>query len=161
MRNNAFALFFLLAILNLSFAQDYPERDKKYDFQIFEYLDSLTKELPLEIYLNNSKPFSKWDIGPLYKPKVWAFDTVYTAGEVSNFMWGAFASKYLIPRKEAKDYANRFLQQGIDAEGASVKKFEVNLSKFEDLSQKIELSKNYFFVSQAYLQRVDDVYKEG
>jgi len=158
--NKLFTLYFTFAFWGLSYGQEYPERDKKFDIQIFKFLDVQTDQTPLETFLLNSKPFSKWDIRPLKRNKVWALDTIHTASEVPNFIWGAFANKYKIPQKDAMDFPNRLLNQGVDKNHSSINTLKANLEKFELLSNKIISSQNLFFVNQGRIQRIDEVYKE-
>src|SRR5688572_19158260 len=101
-----FVLCLLTSIFEMGYSQEFPEKDKKYDIQIYQYLDLSTDQLPHDTFLIYSKPFSKWDIRPLYKERVWVFDTVYTAGEIPNFIWGAIAAKYKISLKDGMDYAD-------------------------------------------------------
>lgn len=54
--------YFLTAFFGITYAQEFPEKDKKYDVQIYEFLDSLTEQTSIESFLIYSKPFSKWDI---------------------------------------------------------------------------------------------------
>lgn len=154
-------LLFLAALIGVNQAQEYPEKDKKYDVQIFEYLDTLTDQFPIDTFMIYSKPFSKWDIRPLYKDRVWVFDTVYTAGEIPNFIWGAFAAKYKMSKNDAQEFSQRFLNKGIDNTSLLTKIFPIKLTEFESLSKKIQSSNNHFFVSQISIQRIDDIYREN
>lgn len=153
-------LCFLTAFFGICYSQEFPEKDKKYDLQIYEFLDSLTNQTSIDTFLINSKPFSKWDIRPISKERIWVFDTIYTAGEIPNFIWGAFANKYKISKKDGMDYPNRFLNHGIESSSAFIKNLKVNLTKFEDLTQKVLSSNNHFFVNQNSLLRIDEVYRE-
>jgi hypothetical protein len=59
-------IFFSILSISL-FSQEYLNKTEKFDLELFKYLDSITVEnkIPIETYLKNSKPFSKWDIRPV------------------------------------------------------------------------------------------------
>jgi len=154
------ALYFLSAFLVLNYAQEYPEKGKNYDVQIYDYLLTKTNEVPLDTFLTYSKPFSKWDIRPLYRGKIWVFDTIYTAGEIPNFIWGAIAAKYNVTLKAGKDFPNRFLKKGIDKRSDNINILKDNLSKFEEITEKIQSGDNLFFINQNSMQRIDEIYRE-
>lgn len=154
------ALYFLSAFLVLNFAQEYPEKGKNYDVQIFEYLDTLTDQFAIDTFLLYSKPFSKLDIRPLFRDSVWVFDKVYTAGEIPNFIWGAISRKYKISLDDAKDIPNSFLKKGIDKRSDNINILKDNLSKFEEITEKIQSGDNLFFINQNSMQRIDEIYRE-
>ena len=70
---------------------------------------------------------------PLTKDRVWVFDTIYSAGEIPNFIC-ALANKYKISKKDATDYPNRFLKHSIGARSAAIDNLKENITKFEDLT---------------------------
>ena len=149
--------------MTIGFAQEFPEKDKKYDFQIFEFIDKLTdkESTSLETFLLNTKPFSKWDMRPIKRETVWAIDTIHKASEVPNFIWGAFAKKYKLQQNEAMKRPNQFLDKGVGEQASLVNYLNRNLKKFEELSNLIIASKNEIFLNQINLQRIDNLFKEN
>ncbi|MBB4804161.1 hypothetical protein HNP37_004247 [Flavobacterium nitrogenifigens] len=153
----------LLSFTGICFGQEFPEKDKKYDVDIFEFLmKSIEKDsVSFETFLINSKPFSKWDIRPLKRQKVWALDTVHNASEVPNFIFGAFSHKYDVLQKTAMDMPNQFLEKGKSRKNPLEIYLNENLKKFENLTKLILENKNDIFTSYQGIQRVDNVYKEN
>ncbi|WP_431244553.1 hypothetical protein ACQ9BO_09805 [Flavobacterium sp. P21] len=119
--------------------------------------DSVT----FETFLVNSKPFSKWDIRPLKREKVWALDTFHNASEVPNFIFGAFAHNYNIQQKMAMEMPNQFLEKGRERKNFLEIYLNENLKKFENLTKLISDNKNEIFTSYQGIQRVDNLYKEN
>ena len=160
---NLFILYFLFGIIATGFGQKFPEKDKKYDFNIFEYIDKLTdkESTSLETFLINCKPFSKWDMRPMKRETVWAIDTIHQSSEVPNFIWGAFANKYRVSQKEAMKMPNEFLDKGINEKGSLINYLNENLKMFDELSNLILESKNEIFLYQNNLQRIDNLFKEN
>ncbi|PXY39528.1 hypothetical protein DMB65_17045 [Flavobacterium cheongpyeongense] len=163
MKKKLIILYFLLGITTIGFGQEFPEKNKKYDLQIFEFLVSSTEKdsTLLETFLMNIKPFSKWDMRPLKREKVWALDTIHLASEVPNFIWGAFSNKYKISQKESMNMPNQFLGKGVEKRSSLESYLNENLKKIDGLSKLILESKNDIFLSQNNLQRIDNVYKEN
>lgn len=116
--------------------------------------------VPFETFLINSKPFSKWDIRPLKREKVWALDTFHNASEVPNFIFGAFCNQYKISQKKAMNMPNQFLEKGRDRKDFLTNYLTQNLKKFEKLTKLISENKNEIFTSNEKNQRVDNLYKE-
>jgi hypothetical protein len=160
---NPFTLYLLFGILTIGFGQEFPEKDKKYDFNIFESIDKLTdkESTSLETFLINTKPFSKWDMRPIKRETVWAIDTIHKSSEVPNFIWGAFANKYKLQQKEAMKMPNQFLDKGVREQTLIVNYLDGNLKKFDELSNLIMESKNEIFLHQNNLQRIDNLFKEN
>lgn len=156
-----FIVCFLTAFLGICYSQEFPEKDKKYDEQIYEFLNAQTEDVSLVDFLINSKPFNKWDMRPLSRDRVWVFDTIHTAGEIPNFFWGAFANKYKLTSKEGMEYPNLFLKYAMTASTAGSRYMNEHNTKFDVLSQKIISGSNTYYITQNELQRVDEIYKEG
>ena len=163
MKKQLIILHFLLFITTIGFGQEFPEKDKKYDLDIFDFLVASTEKesISLEDFLNNTKPFSKWDLRPLKRETVWALDTIHRASEIPNFIWGAFSNKYKISQKEAMNMPNQLLGKGVDEITFMENYLSENLKKFDELSNLILKSKNEIFLSQNNLQRIDNLYKEN
>ncbi|PIF33371.1 hypothetical protein CLU81_3976 [Flavobacterium sp. 9] len=155
-------IILLLCFTGICIGQEFPEKDKKYDVDIFEFLmKSVEKDsVSLETFLINSKPFSKWDIRPLKRENVWALDTFHNASEVPNFIFGAFCNQYQIPQKTAMNMPNQFLEKGRDKKDFLENYLNENLKKFEKLTQLISGNKSDIFTSYGRIQRIDNLYKE-
>ena len=160
---NLFTICFLFGIITIAFTQEFPEKDKKYDFQIFESIYKLTdnESTSLETFLINTKPFSKWDMRPIKRETVWAIDTIHKSSEVPNFIWGAFSNKYKLEQEEAMKMPNQFLNKGVNEQNSLVKLLNENLKKFDALSNLILASKNEIFLYQNNLQRIDNLFLEN
>ncbi|MBY0487433.1 MAG: hypothetical protein K2P85_09650 [Flavobacteriaceae bacterium] len=156
-------LYFTFGIITIGLGQHFPEKEKKYDYQIFAFLDSITdkESASLETFLINTKPFSKWDMRPLKKETVWALDTIHKSSEVSNFIWGAFSNKYKLSEKESMRMPNQFLNKGAVEKTSLVKYLNEELKRFNELSNLILESENEIFLYQNNLQRIDNLYKEN
>lgn len=155
-------IILLLCFTGTCIGQEFPEKDKKYDVDIFEFLmKSVEKDsVSLETFLINSKPFSKWDIRPLKRENVWALDTFHNASEVPNFIFGAFCNQYQISQKTAMNMPNQFLEKGRDKKDFLENYLNENLKKFEKLTQLISGNKSDIFTSYERIQRIDNLYKE-
>ena len=160
---NIFFVIILILISNSLFSQDYSYKSKEYDLKIFNYLMEKTKtdSTSLEEYLEFSKPFSKWDIRPLNTNNVWAFDTVYSASTIPNFIWGSFSKKYNLTESQACNKPNLFLKEGVNRKTEKSEFLNQNLKKFKKLTKKLTKSSNKIFLNQKSLQRVDNIYKEN
>lgn len=156
-------IFLFLIIGGFSFGQNFDYKDKEYDLKIFESLDEKIdlEKTSLETFILNTKPFSKWDIRPLKKEKVWAMDTIYTASEVPNFIWGAFSQKYNLSSKEAINKPNAFLNKGISDKNEFSGFLKINMQKMDKLTNLILKSNASIYLNQKNLQRVDNLYKEN
>lgn len=156
-------LFFILLISGvIGFAQDFPEKEKKYDQDILSFLMDTTQKdsISLETFLIYSKPFSKWDVRPLGREKVWCLDTVHGVSEVPNFFFGIFCHTYNVSEMASRKIPNDFLQKGIDSKTSLQSYLNENLKKFDQLSKFISRSKNGLFVSYNDIQKVDNLYRE-
>ncbi|MFC4818587.1 hypothetical protein [Flavobacterium sp. GCM10023249] len=155
-----YCIFFVISI---GYGQEFPERDKKYDLEIFDFLIASTEKgsISLDDFLSNTKPFSKWDIRPLKRETVWVLDTIHRASEVPNFIWGAFSSKYEVTQQDAIEKPNQLLNKAIKETNSYGNFLNQNLKKIEELTKHILESKNEIFLSQKNLQRVDNLYKEN
>ncbi len=155
-------LLIILSIFQNSFGQIIPNKTEKFDLQIFEYLnDELdSKTIPLNTFLEYSKPFSKWDIRPINDAKIYAMDSIATSSEIPNFIWGAFSSYYDVKEKDALDKANIFLNNGVSQEEQWSTHLKSNVQDFEKLTKLILKTNNKIFVSQSGLQKVDETYFE-
>ncbi|KFF16054.1 hypothetical protein [Flavobacterium hydatis] len=153
---------FLLCLTGICFSQEFPEKEKKYDVDIYEFLmKSVEKDsVSFETFLINSKPFSKWDIRPLKREQVWALDTFYNANQVPNFIFGAFSNKYNIAQKTAMNMPNQFLAKGHDKKDFLENYLKENLKKFKKLTTLISANKSEIFTFYERIQRVDNLYKE-
>jgi hypothetical protein len=160
---NLFTSYLLFGIITIGFGQEFPEKNKKYDFHIFEFIDKLTdkESISLETFLINTKPFSKWDIRPIKRETVWVIDTIYKSSEVPNFIWGAFANKYKLSQREAMKIPNQFLDKGVNEQTSLINYLNENLKKFDELSNHIMESKKEIFLYQNNLQRIDNLFKEN
>ncbi len=154
--------FFSLLSISL-FSQEYLNKTEKYDLELFKYLDRITVEnkIPIETYLNNSKPFSKWDIRPIKYEKIWALDSIRTSSEISNFFWGGFSQRYKLTEKEAGNKPNQFLKKGQIDKKEHEEFLKNNIKKFNSLALLIIKNKHQIFLNQISLQRVDNIYKEN
>ncbi|KQX02891.1 hypothetical protein [Flavobacterium sp. Root420] len=162
MIKNLILLFFLF-FNAICFGQEYPEKEKKYDLDIFEFLMNTTEKdsVSYENFLINTKPFSKWDIRPLKREKVWALDTIHLASEVPNFIFGAFSKKYGVSQKDAMNMPNQFLEKGRNQKNILENYLNENLKKFDNLSKLISKNPADFFLIQDKLQRVGNLFKEN
>lgn len=156
-------IFLLFIIPNFSFTQDFTNKEKQFDLKIFKYLLNETENdsITMRSFLIYSKPFSKWDIRPMKTEKVWAMDSIYTASEIPNFIWGSFAQKYKLTQQEAMNVPNILLKNGIDKKNDLGEFLINNRAKFNKLSSLIKKSKNYVYLNQKTIQRIDQVYKEN
>ncbi|WP_337964632.1 hypothetical protein [uncultured Flavobacterium sp.] len=155
-------IILLLYFTGTCIGQEFPEKDKKYDVDIFEFLMKTVEKdsISLETFLINSKPFSKWDIRPLKRENVWALDTFHNASEIPNFIFGAFCNQYQISQKTAMNMPNQFLENGRDKKDFLENYLNENLKKFEKLTQLISGNKSDIFTSYERIQRIDNLYKE-
>lgn len=153
-----FHIFLFILISIFSFAQN----QKKFDLEIFEYLVNTTEKesTSLETFINNSKPFSKWDIRPLKAKEVQALDSIYTSSQIPNFIWGAFSGKYNLSEQEGLNKPNDFLDQGIKNQTKSDEYLKSNIKNFNELSEYILKSNNSIYLNQKNIQRIDKVFKE-
>ncbi len=160
---NLFTIYLLFGIIAIGFGQEFPEKEKKYDFHIFEFIYKLTdkESISLETFLINAKPFSKWDMRPTKRETVWAIDTIHKSSEVPNFIWGAFANKYKLSAQEAMKMPNQFLDKGVSEQTSLVNYLNNNLKKFNELSNLIMTTKSEIFLYQNNLQRIDNLFKES
>ncbi|MFP3591200.1 hypothetical protein [Chryseobacterium sp. SIMBA_038] len=159
MRN--YIALFLIFISIITLGQKNTER--KFDLEIFEYLNKITDQqaTSLEVYLINSKPFSKWDMRPLVVKEVKALDSVYSSSQIPNFIWGSFSNKYGLSQEEGMDKANKFLEEGIQNQNKLSDYFKLNNKNFNDLSNLILKSSDKIFLNQKTIQRVDNIFKEN
>lgn len=153
----------LILISNTLYSQDYSYKSKNYGITIFNYLIKKTKtdSISLEEFMEFSKPFSKWDIRPLKRNKVWAIDTIHSASTIPNFIWGGMAKKYNLTESQASNKPNLFLDQGVNRKKENSQFFNQKKKKLKKLTQKILKSSNKIFLNQKNIQRVDNIYKEN
>lgn len=154
-------IYFITSFFGICYSQEFPEKDKKYDEQIYEFLNAQTKGVSLINFLINSKPFNKWDMRPLSRDRVWMLDTIHTAGEIPNFFWGAFANKYKLTAEEGMEYPNTFLKYALTASTAGSRYMKKHHMKFDELTQKILSGSNTYYLNQSEIRRVDNIFKEG
>lgn len=162
MRKKIIILLFSLGSL-LFFGQEIPNKNEKFDLEIYEYLVKQIEKnsTTFEEFLENTKPFSKWDIRPLKEEKVWALDTIQTASQVPNLIFGAFSDNYKLTMRQALDKPNEFLQQGIQQKN-NIENFVIkNLKNLNKLSSNLKKSSNQIFLNQKKLQKIDEKYKEN
>lgn len=153
----------LLLFSKSIFGQEVIPSTKKFDLLIYEYLNkSIDKDsTSLEAYLIYTKPFSKWDIRPIEKVKVWALDTIQSSSQIPNFIWGAFSNKFNFSEKDAMNKPNEFLSNCVSEEEKSKVFFNKNHNLFDSLVDLVLKQSNQIFLNQNILKRVDNLYLEN
>ncbi len=159
---------FLLPILTILIAnclnaQDSSYAEREYDKAIFLYQLKHVKDRNInkESYLENSKPFSKWDSRPLNHSLVWIMNELQPASTVPNFFWGSFSKFYGESVEDAMALPITFSKNAYEKESAFRKYFKRNQSKFKELIKLLAKSSQLIFVNQVSLKRVDDLFLEN
>ena len=148
-------------LINVSFGQDFKYKENQYDLKIYNYLVEQTDNdsISFSRFLFNTKPFSKWDIRPLKNEKVWAMDTIYSASEIPNFIFGSFTKQYGLTQKEALEKPNLFLKKGENKKIELNDFLKKNIKEFNELTKLLLKTKNFIFLNQNSIQRIDEIFK--
>ncbi|KXH84728.1 hypothetical protein [Chryseobacterium kwangjuense] len=156
-------IYIVLLSIFISILTSGQKTERKFDMEIFDYLNKTTdkESTPLETYLINTKPFSKWDLRPLETKEVIALDSVYTSSQIPNFIWGAFSVKYGLPEEEAMNKPNKFLDEGVQNKNKLSEYLKLKNKNFNHLSHLIQKSSNTIFLNQKTIQKVDHIFKEN
>jgi len=154
-------LLYINCVSSLS-AQDDSYKHNEYDKKIFMYQ---MKQVQIEkidkpSYLENTKPFSKWDPRPLNDSLVWVMNKLQPISRIPNFFWGTFSNYYGESIKKAQALPNIFLKKAHKEETRLRQHYRDNDELFADLTNALIKSKHSVFLNLNGLKRVDSLYHE-
>lgn len=136
---------------------------KEYDKFIFLHQLNVveSKKLPLEKYLEFSKPFSKWESRPLNIEQVWIIDGFDLSSTVPNFIWGSFAKYYDLSVNDAQIKPKIFTSFAYKNKEQFKNDFNKYSNLFEELNLLIDQSDIQILLNQDSLQRVNHLFLEN